>query len=174
VGNNGALWVILVVLRIAVNKMSAVKTDSLAVYNSCFRHGVDEKRRVQIPAKWRPEDDGVELTMMLWPKHNAGICLRVLPPAQMAQLMADIDAMPKGDEKKIYLKRFIGSESAQVTLDKAGRICVPDEMAREADIKDEAVLVGLLDRFEIWNPARYEKVKAADAMLAHEAFKFME
>ena len=58
--------------------------------------------------------------------------------------------------------------------DRAGRICVPDEMAREADIKDEAVLVGLLDRFEIWNPARYEKVKAADAMLAHEAFKFME
>jgi len=47
-------------------------------------------------------------------------------------------------------------------------------MARKADIKDEAVLVGLLDRFEIWSPARYEKVKAADAVLAHEAFKFME
>lgn len=162
------------VFKITVNKMSDAKQFAQTVYNSCFRHGVDEKRRVQIPAKWRPEDEGVELTMMLWPKHNAGMCLRVLPPAQMAQLMADIDAMPKGDEKKIYLKRFIGSESAQVTLDKAGRICIPDEMARKADIKAEAVLVGLLDRFEIWSPARYEKVKAADAVLAHEAFKFME
>jgi len=173
-GKNGALWVIWTILQIAVNKMSDAKTVPPTYYNSCFRHGVDEKRRVQIPAKWRPEDDGVELTMMLWPKHSAGVCLRVLPPAQMAQLMADIDAMPKGDEKKIYLKRFIGSESAQVALDKAGRICVPDEMARKADIKDEAVLVGLLDRFEIWNPARYERVKASDAVLAHEAFKFME
>jgi len=114
--------------------MSDAQSIPQTVYNSCFQHGVDEKRRLQIPAKWRPEDDGVELTMMLWPKHNAGMCLRVLPPVQMAQLMADIDAMPKGDEKKIYLKRFIGSESAQVTLDKAGRICIPDEMARERDL----------------------------------------
>ena len=59
-------------------------------------------------------------------------------------------------------------------MDKAGRICLPDEMARGAGIKDEAVLVGLLDRFEIWNPERYEKVKAADAALAPDAFKLME
>jgi MraZ protein len=72
------------------------------------------------------------------------------------------------------LKRFIGSESVQVTLDKVGRICLPEEMARAAGVKDEAVLVGLLDRFEIWNPARYENVKAADAVLASEAFKLME
>lgn len=143
-------------------------------YNSCYRHGVDEKRRVQVPAKWRPEKDGIELTMILWPKHQAGSCLRVLPPQEMAQLMADIDAMPNGDPNKVVLKRFIGSESVQVTLDKSGRICLPDEMARSAGIKDEAVLVGLLDRFEIWNPARYENVKAADAVLASEAFKLME
>ena len=59
-------------------------------------------------------------------------------------------------------------------MDKGGRICLPEEMARAAGIKDEAVLVGLLDRFEIWNPARYENVKAADAVVAHEAFKLME
>jgi MraZ protein len=62
----------------------------------------------------------------------------------------------------------------QVGVDKAGRICLPDGMARLAGIKDEAVLVGLLDRFEIWNPQSYEKVKASDAVLAHEAFKLME
>jgi MraZ protein len=174
VGKNGALWVILVVFGIIVNKMSDAVSVPKTVYNSCYRHGVDEKRRVQIPSKWRPEDAGVELTLIFWPKHTAGACLRVLPPAEMAQLMAEIDAMPAGDDKKVFLKRFIGSESVQVALDKAGRICLPDELARKAEIKDEAVLVGLLDRFEIWNPARYEKAKAADAVLAHEAFKLME
>jgi MraZ protein len=153
--------------------MSDAKTVS-QIYNSCFRHGIDEKRRVQIPAKWRPEQEGTELTMIPWPNQDLGVCLRVLPPVQMAQLMADIEAMPKGDEKKIYLKRFIGSESAQVTLDKAGRICIPDEMARKANIKDEAVLSGMLDRFEIWNPVRFEKSKAAHATVADEAFKLME
>jgi MraZ protein len=135
---------------------------------------VDEKRRVQIPAKWRPDESGTELTLMLWPQHQAGTCLRVLPPTQMARMKADIDALPNDNPKKGVLKRFIGSESVQVTLDKVGRICLPEEMARAAGVKDEAVLVGLLDRFEIWNPARYENVKAADAVLASEAFKLME
>jgi MraZ protein len=154
--------------------MNDTQTMEPTYYNSCYRHGVDEKRRVQIPAKWRPEKEGVELTMILWPKHQAGNCVRVLPPLEMAQLMADIDAMPNGDPNKVVLKRFIGSESVQVSLDKAGRICLPDEMARAAALKDEVMLVGLLDRFEIWNPTRYETVKAADAVMATEAFKLME
>jgi DNA-binding transcriptional regulator/RsmH inhibitor MraZ len=47
-------------------------------------------------------------------------------------------------------------------------------MAKAAGLGDEAVLVGLLDRFEIWNPERYEKVRSSDAILAQEAFKLME
>jgi MraZ protein len=143
-------------------------------YNSCYRHGVDEKRRLQVPAKWRPARPGTQLTLILWPKSAEGPCVRVLPPEEMAELMASIDSMPNDDPKKTVLKRFIGSESMQVKLDNAGRICVPDEMARKAGIQGEAVLVGLLDRFEIWNPDRYEKVKAADAVMATEAFKLME
>ena len=154
--------------------MSGAQTKEPTYYNSRFLHGVDEKRRVQIPAKWRPDESGTELTLMLWPQHQAGTCLRVLPPTQMARMKADIDALPNDNPKKGVLKRFIGSESVQVTLDKVGRICLPEEMARAAGVKDEAVLVGLLDRFEIWNPARYEDVKAADAVLASEAFKLME
>lgn len=145
-------------------------------YNSCYKHGVDEKRRVQIPAKWRPEEQGTELTVIAWPKHQAGTCLRVLPPVQMARLMAEIDAMASGDASKVVLKRIIGTGSVQVTLDKGGRICLPEEMARDAGIKEgeDVMLVGLLDRFEIWNLERYQTVKAADAVLAAEAFKMME
>src|ERR1017187_5517634 len=154
--------------------MSDAQTKGPTYYNSRFSHGVDEKRRVQIPAKWRPDKSGTELTVIVWPKHEAGVCLRVLPPSEMAKMKTDIDAMSNGDRNKGVLKRIIGSESVQVTLDKVGRICLPDGMARAAGIKDEAVLVGLLDRFEIWNPARYENVKAADAVLASEAFKLME
>ncbi|HTI97657.1 MAG TPA: hypothetical protein VL527_02050 [Dongiaceae bacterium] len=143
-------------------------------YNSLYRHGVDEKRRIQVPAKWRPLDEQVEFTLMLWPKDKEGPCLRVLPPAQMAKLMQNIDAMPNSDPSKVVLKRFIGSESVQVSLDKAGRICLPEEMARAAGIQSEAVLVGLLDRFEIWNPEAHKRVKASDAVMATEAFKLME
>jgi len=154
--------------------MESEESIATTYYNSLYRHGVDEKRRVQVPAKWRPAKAGVEFTLVVWPKSKEGPCLRVLPPEQMAELMKDIDAMPNSDPNKVVLKRFIGSESVQVALDKGGRICLPEEMTKAADIKDQAVLVGLLDRFEIWNPARYERVKASDAVMAQEAFKMME
>jgi MraZ protein len=143
-------------------------------YTSLYRHGVDEKRRVAIPAKWRPAEAGTELTLVLWPKAKEGPCLRVLPPAQMSKLMRDIDAMQNSDPSKGVLKRFIGSKSEQVTVDKSGRICLPEEMAKAVGIADAAVLVGLLDKFEIWSPHRYEKAEAADAVMAQEAFKLME
>ncbi len=143
-------------------------------YNSVFRHGVDSKRRVQVPAKWRPARPEVEFTVIMWPKAAQGPCLRVLPPEQMAKLMGDINAMDNDDPNKVVLKRFIGGESAQVTLDKAGRICLPEEMARAAGLKKEAVLVGLLDRFEIWDPKRFEAVNRDDRVMAGEAFKLME
>jgi MraZ protein len=143
-------------------------------YNSLYEHGVDEKRRVQIPAKWRPAKSGVELTVVLWPQSSEGPCLRVLPPEQMAKLMRDIDALPGSNPNKVPLKRFIGSKSVQVTLDTVGRICLPEQMAEAAGITDQAVLVGLLDRFEIWSPERFAKVKASDAIMAQEAFKLME
>ena len=88
--------------------------------------------------------------------------------------MRDIDAMSNADPNKVVLKRFIGTESVQVSVDKAGRICLPEKMAEAAGIKEQANLVGLLDRFEIWNPERFEAVKTSDAVMAHEAFKMME
>jgi MraZ protein len=144
------------------------------VYNSIYRHGVDEKRRIQIPAMWRPTEANFQFTLIVWPQRREGPCLRVLPPKEMAELMGALDAMPNGDPNKTILKRIIGSESTQVELDKAGRVCVPEEMARAVGINGDVILVGLLDRFEIWDPARYEKVKASDAVMAQEAFKLME
>ena len=143
-------------------------------YNSLYRHGVDEKRRVQIPAKWRPAKAGTELTLVLWPKAKEGPCLRVLPPQAMAELMRSIAAMANSDPSKVVLKRFIGSQSVQATLDKSGRICLPEEMAKAAGIGKQATLVGMLDRFEIWNPESYAKIRASDAIMAQDAFRLME
>jgi MraZ protein len=150
------------------------RTASKTIFSSTFQHGVDAKRRVQVPAKWRPAESDMELTLVLWPKHKEGFCLRVLPPDQLDKLLDELDAMPNSDPNKVVLKRFIGSSSIQVALDKAGRICIPEAMAVEAGIEDEAILVGLLDRFEIWSPKRYQAVKASDAVIAQRAFDMME
>ena len=142
-------------------------------FNSTYLHGIDEKRRLQIPSKWRPEEEGVEFTVMLWPKHQAGTCLRVLPPDKLEKLVAEIEAMPNSDPRKDVLRRVVGGNSEQVTLDKAGRICLPEKMATAAGIKSEALLVGMFERFEIWEPERYKQVEAADAVHQAKAFEMM-
>jgi MraZ protein len=142
-------------------------------FNSKYLHGVDEKRRLQIPAKWRPEQDGMEFTLILWPKHQAGTCLRVLPPHKLEKLVAEIEAMPNSDPRKDVLRRVVGGNSEQVTVDKAGRICLPEEMAAAAGIKNEARLVGMFEQFEIWDPARYQQVETADAVHQAQAFEMM-
>ncbi|MDB6018903.1 MAG: MraZ protein [Pedosphaera sp.] len=154
--------------------MPNTTTNELIHYHSLFRHGVDEKRRVQIPAKWRPSAPDVEFTLILWPNGaQADACLLVLPPAEMNALADKIRAMPFADSKAQALRRLLGSKSANVTLDKAGRICLPEEMAKAVGIDKEAVLAGLVDRFEIWSPERYETVSAVDAALLPEAFKLI-
>ena len=43
-------------------------------------------------------------------------------------------------------------------------------MASAAGIKSEATLKGMFDRFQIWNPERYEETRAAVEALAPDAF----
>jgi MraZ protein len=142
------------------------------IYQARYRHGVDEKRRVQIPAKWRPSAEGVELALVLWPHHDKpDACLLVLPPRAFADFVQKITAMPFGDPKAEALRRILGEKSDRVPIDKAGRICLPEEFARAAGITSEAFLVGMFDRYQIWNPERYEQTKAVVEALAPDAFR---
>ena len=154
--------------------MSASVSNEIIYYNSLYRHGVDEKRRVQIPAKWRATETDMELTLIIWPKGTQQeACLLVLPPDEWNSLVQKLKAMPFSDPKAEALRRLLGTKSDRVALDKAGRICLPDAMAKAAAIDREAVLVGLVDRFEIWNPSRYEAASTIDEELAPEAFKLI-
>lgn len=154
--------------------MADAENNDVIYYHSQFRHGVDEKRRVQVPSKWRPSRPETELTLFLW--SNAGVkdaCLLVLPPSEMEALAQKLRAMPRSDARAVALRRQLGSQSASVTLDKVGRICLPEAMAKAVKIEKEALLVGLVDCFEIWDPERYEKVNAADGALLQEALKLI-
>lgn len=154
--------------------MSASVSNETIYYNSLYRHGVDDKRRIQIPAKWRPTQGDIELTLIIWPTGTLReACLLVLPPEEWSALVQKVKAMPLSDPKAEALRRLLGKKSDRVAIDKAGRICLPELMAKAAAIDKEGVLVGLVDRFEIWNPERYDAASAVDEELAPEAFKLI-
>lgn len=131
-------------------------------YKSRYKHGVDDKRRVQIPAKWRSNADSV-YSIYVWRTDSQQFpCLLVLPPRTAEKLENQLMEMPFGDPKAESLRRLLGANSDDVSVDRAGRICIPDTLAKQAGINGEAILVGLFDRFQIWNPEFYAQVEAVD------------
>lgn len=116
--------------------------------------------------------------MIQWPKGVDGaIYLLVLPPAQVQELLEEIKRMKRegeitADQATIF-RRIVFGKAQTVKLDTAGRITLPEEMAKRAGIAVEstAVLVGTGERFEIWNQERYEAKQAEDEALEEEALK---
>ena len=140
-------------------------------YQSLHRYTVDANRRVQMPLAWRSAKP-VELTMIVWPQHDCGPCLRVLPPDQMDKLREKIELMAPAE--KTSLKRHIGSSSIKVELDSAKRIAIPLEMADAVGIRNDAVFAGMLDYFEIWSPERYADMHSQEKRVVANALKSLE
>lgn len=154
--------------------MSQSENSELVYYSSIYSHGIDEKRRIQIPSKWRPKNSEIQFTLILWPRGTEqNACLLVLPPEEWVQLVQKLKAMPFSDPKAEALRRLLGTKSDRVVLDKVGRICLPEAMTKAVGIEKEAVLIGMVDRFEIWNPERYKSAMQGDETLLPEAFRMI-
>src|ERR1700759_4790144 len=71
-----------------------------------YRHGSDEKRRIQVPSRWRPENsEGYELTAMVWTRNSgAQSCLMVFPPEEMKVFIRSMKSMSWGDPEAETLR----------------------------------------------------------------------
>lgn len=147
------------------------------IYNGTFTRTVDEKRRLPLPKPWKPQgEDEVRLTLIPWPgANNQTAFLAVFPPPVMSELAAKLKAMPYSDPKAQALRRWIGGRSETVTVDGTGRILISERIATEAgiSINSNAVLVGSVDRFEIWSEERFAEVNRVDEKLQQEAFSLI-
>src|SRR4029077_20017095 len=52
--------------------------------------------------------------------------------------------------------RAFASNAVEVRVDKAGRISIPEWLREKAGLQREAVVIGVLDRLEIWAADRWE------------------
>jgi MraZ protein len=141
-------------------------------YTGHFRHGIDGSRRVMLPAKWRPRGETL-FTILPWPI-GAADRLLVLPPDRWREMLAKLKAKSLSDPRLEAVEQEIAENAAQVTPDKVGRICLLEEHARTVKISTEAELVGRLDKFEIWEPAAREAIRARNKKLAAEVLKDIE
>jgi|SRR5438067_6618743 len=142
------------------------ETDStVPTFHGDFLYGVDDSRRVMIPAKWRPKDAKIVFMAVLWPI-QVEECLLVLPPERWQRMLDGLKTTSLSDQRAAILERVIGATSAPLLLDKVGRFCLPDHLAKPAGIEQEAKFVSRVEKFEIWNPGRYKTATTLDKSVA--------
>ena len=129
------------------------------VYAGEFRHAVDTKHRVTIPSRWR-SDDGGEFFAVPDP---AGNFLMILPPPEFDRVKSDVEAnasIAPADRRK-FIRRFYALAQL-VSVDKQGRVLLPEEYCRRLGLEGDVVLIGSHSRLEIWNSERWAAATAEE------------
>jgi MraZ protein len=78
----------------------------------------------------------------------------------MSELQEKVKALKDADPVRRKVQE-LASIAQSTTWDQQGRIMVKEKLRHHAKLKKEAVLVGLLTHFEIWDKAAWEKKQAA-------------
>ncbi len=112
-----------------------------------FNHSIDAKGRVIIPAKFR-EELGERFVIT---KENGG-CLAVHPMDKWEVLEKKLESLPRRD---FDVQRYFLGSASEEGIDKQGRTLVPIALREFAGIEKEVVIVGILDRVEIWDKAKW-------------------
>jgi len=123
---------------------------------------LDAKGRLAIPAKYRellmPNGDG-QLVLTADPSR----CLLLYPRASWEPIQASLMALSSFDAKIRGLQRLLVGHADDVEVDAAGRILVPPELRRYANLDKRVVLVGQGRKFELWDEAAWQ-VETAQAI----------
>jgi MraZ protein len=123
-------------------------------YAGEFRHFIDEKNRITIPARWR-RDAAEEFIILAEATHQF---LLVMSPEEFSRMSAAAEADPNvsARDRRVFFRQ-LHSRAQHATADKQGRLVLPVDLCQKLGLKGEVVLVGGRGRFEIWNSQKRKK-----------------
>lgn len=115
-----------------------------------YNHTVDTKGRLIVPAKFREMlGDTFVVTKGL------DGCLFVYPNDEWTNIENKFREIPLTTKDARKFSRFFFAGAADCEVDKQGRILIPSVLRDFAGLKKEVVLVGVLNRIEIWSKERW-------------------
>jgi MraZ protein len=129
-------------------------TPQQRFYAGEFRHFIDEKNRITIPARWRR--NSAEEFIILPEATNQ--FLLVMSPEEFSRMSAaaEVDPNVSARDRRVFFRQ-LHSRAQHSTADKQGRLVLPVDLCQKLGLKGEVVLVGGRGRFEIWNSQKRKK-----------------
>jgi MraZ protein len=118
-----------------------------------FSHTIDDKGRLTIPAKFRDElESGIVVT------RGIDGCIWAYPRAEWENLAEKISQTPSTNRAVRNFVRFMFSSASDSIPDRQGRVIIPQNLREHAHIQNEATVIGVMNRVEIWQPLRWTEV----------------
>jgi MraZ protein len=143
------------------------EVQGLGVFVGEFVHSLDPKKRLTIPAVWRAQV-GLPRSLYVIPSFHLK-CLNVLPGAEMVRKLDKLRRLSLTDRKAQDFMTTLGKSSDLVSWDVQGRIRIKDKLLEFAGLTGEVILIGAMDKFQLWSAANYGEPVGVDQASLMEA-----
>ena len=126
------------------------------LFLSKFKNKIDVKGRVSIPVSFRNillKD--ISQKMFCYPSLDAQ-AIDAGGQSLSKEIYALMDNLDPYSDERVYLSTALFGLSEELKIDNDGRVILSDALIDHAQIKDEVTFVGLGEKFQIWEPLKFE------------------
>jgi MraZ protein len=116
-----------------------------------YQHSIDIKKRLSLPAKFRKEL-GKEVVVT----RGFENCLVIYTKNQWERVMEELNNLPTGRAETRRFTRAVLGGAVEVSLDKLGRILLPDYLKQYAGLKKDVTVCGLSNKLEVWDSKKWD------------------
>lgn len=134
----------------------------MSSFKGSYGYSVDSKGRINIPAKLR-KYVSLEANDTFVITRGYERCLSVYPLDEWNMLEQSIRQLSPSNPKHRFFTRTLLQYATESTLDGQSRITIPKELLQYAGIEDQVLILGVLERIEVWNPKVHEEYLQAQA-----------
>jgi MraZ protein len=111
---------------------------------------LDAKGRIAIPTRYRErlvETCASELVITV----DKDRCLLIYPKPIWLEIEEKLKKLPSFDEASRNLQRLYIGNAHDIDMDGQGRILLPQELRKFANLDKKVALVGQINKFELWD-----------------------
>jgi MraZ protein len=113
---------------------------------------LDDKGRLILPAKFRDQfADGLVIT------RAQDRCLAIYPMATFQEMTSSVAQAPSSVKQVRDFQRMLAAGASDEKPDKQGRITIPQQLRTYAGLGTSVVVVGAINRVEVWDVAAWEQ-----------------
>jgi MraZ protein len=128
----------------------------MSSFKGSFGYSVDTKGRINIPSKLRKSvSPDANETFVITRGYEQ--CLFLYPLDEWTTLEQSIRQLSSSNAQHRFFTRTLLQYATDCTLDAQSRISIPKELLQFARISDQVLILGVLERIEVWNPELHQE-----------------